>query len=76
MGFEVNNDLWALCLLSSSDLYSLIRVHGIKTFDELLTEHGGSGHGCEICKPTVASILASCWNDYVLKTELTPLQEQ
>ena len=45
-----------------------------RTFDELLTEHG-RGHGCEICKPTVASILASCWNDYVLKPELTPLQD-
>ena len=74
MGFEVNNDLCEHFAYSRQDLYSLIRVHGIKTFDELLTEHG-SGHGCEICKPTVASILASCWNDYVLKTELTPLQD-
>ncbi|MEN8624940.1 nitrite reductase large subunit NirB [Psychrobacter proteolyticus] len=74
MGFEVNNDLCEHFAYSRQDLYSLIRVQGIKTFDELLTEHG-SGHGCEICKPTVASILASCWNDYVLKTELTPLQD-
>lgn len=74
MGFEVNNDLCEHFAYSRQDLYSLIRVHGIKIFDELLTEHG-SGHGCEICKPTVASILASCWNDYVLKTELTPLQD-
>ncbi|MDN3446071.1 nitrite reductase large subunit NirB [Psychrobacter sp. APC 3281] len=74
MGFEVNNDLCEHFAYSRQDLYSLIRVHGIKTFDELLTEHG-SGHGCEICKPTVASILASCWNDYVLKTELAPLQD-
>lgn len=59
---------------SRQELYSLIRVHGIRTFDALLTEHG-SGHGCEICKPTVASILSSCWNDYVLKPELTPLQD-
>src|SRR5699024_11590642 len=51
---------------SRQEIYSLIRVHGIRTFDALLEEHG-KGHGCEICKPTVASILASCWNDYVLK---------
>ncbi|MGE6571424.1 nitrite reductase large subunit NirB [Psychrobacter namhaensis] len=74
LGFEVNNDLCEHFAYSRQDLYSLIRVHGIKTFDELLTEHG-RGHGCEICKPTVASILASCWNDYVLKPELTPLQD-
>lgn len=74
LGFEVNNDLCEHFAYSRQELYSLIRVHGIRTFDELLTEHG-SGHGCEICKPTVASILASCWNDYVLKSELTPLQD-
>ncbi|MFT5096006.1 MULTISPECIES: nitrite reductase large subunit NirB [Psychrobacter] len=74
LGFEVNNDLCEHFAYSRQELYSLIRVHGIRTFDALLTEHG-SGHGCEICKPTVASILSSCWNDYVLKPELTPLQD-
>ena len=74
LGFEVNNDLCEHFAYSRQELYSLIRVHGIRTFDELLIEHG-SGHGCEICKPTVASILSSCWNDYVLKPELTPLQD-
>ena len=28
-----------------------------------------------MCKPTVGSILASCWNDYVLTPELTGLQD-
>ncbi|WP_275950123.1 nitrite reductase large subunit NirB [Psychrobacter sp. Ps6] len=74
LGFEVNNDLCEHFAHSRQELYSLIRVQGIKTFDALLDKHG-SGHGCEICKPTVASILASCWNDYVLKPELTPLQD-
>ncbi len=74
LGFEVNNDLCEHFAYSRQELYSLIRVHGITTFSRLLDEHG-SGHGCEICKPTVASILASCWNDYVLKPELTPLQD-
>lgn len=74
LGFEVNNDLCEHFAYSRQELYSLVRVQGIKTFDALLDEHG-SGHGCEICKPTVASILASCWNDYVLKPELTPLQD-
>ena len=74
LGFEVNNDLCEHFAYTRQELYSLIRVHGIRTFDALLDEHG-NGHGCEICKPTVASILASCWNDYVLKPELTPLQD-
>ena len=74
LGFEVNNDLCEHFAYSRQELYSLIRVQGIRTFATLLEEHG-QGHGCEICKPTVASILASCWNDYVLKPELAPLQD-
>lgn len=74
LGFEVNNDLCEHFAYSRQELYSLVRVHEIKTFDELLEKHG-SGRGCEICKPAVASILSSCWNDYVLKPELAPLQE-
>jgi nitrite reductase (NADH) large subunit len=27
----------------------------------------GSGHGCEICKPAVSSILASLWNEMILQ---------
>ena len=28
-----------------------------------------------MCKPTVGSLLASCWNEYILKPEHTPLQD-
>ena len=52
----------------------LIRVEGIKTFEELLAKHG-KGYGCEVCKPTVGSLLASCWNEYILKPQHTPLQD-
>ncbi|HKA08158.1 MAG TPA: nitrite reductase small subunit NirD, partial [Gemmataceae bacterium] len=27
----------------------------------------GKGHGCEVCKPAVASILASLWNDVIVE---------
>jgi nitrite reductase (NADH) large subunit len=49
-------------------------VGQIKTFDELLAQHG-QGLGCDICKPAAASIFASCWNDFVLQPELAPLQD-
>ncbi|EHR9642047.1 TPA: NADPH-nitrite reductase large subunit [Escherichia coli] len=39
-----------------------------------LAKHG-KGYGCEVCKPTVGSLLASCWNEYILKPEHTPLQD-
>ncbi len=40
----------------------------------MLTKYG-KGYGCEVCKPTIGSILASCWNEYALTPQNTPLQD-
>ena len=73
-GIEVKNHLCAHFPYSRQELYHLIRVGGIKSFEEAIAKHG-QGYGCEVCKPTVGSILASCWNDYVLGEDLTGLQD-
>jgi nitrite reductase (NADH) large subunit len=49
-------------------------LHRIKSFDDLIVKHG-KGHGCEICKPAVASILASTWNEHVLADRHVGLQD-
>lgn len=51
---------------SRQELYDLIRVRGLKTYDEAL-ELLGEGDGCEVCKPVVASILASAWNELIIQ---------
>ncbi|MBX2808374.1 MAG: nitrite reductase large subunit NirB [Cellvibrionaceae bacterium] len=73
-GVEVNNDLCEHFPYTRQQLVDIIRVKAIKTFDELLDSHG-KGQGCDICKPTVASILASYWNDYVLEDAHIGLQD-
>ncbi|WP_305843332.1 nitrite reductase large subunit NirB [Photobacterium leiognathi] len=73
-GIEVNNYLCEHFAYSRQELFHLIRIEEIKSFDELLAKYG-QGYGCEVCKPTVGSILASCWNDYVLTPQNTPLQD-
>ncbi|MDD3328614.1 MAG: nitrite reductase large subunit NirB [Zoogloea sp.] len=73
-GMAVNNHLCEHFAHSRQALYHLVRVGQIRTFDELLAKHG-HGLGCDICKPTAASILASCWNDFVLQDELASLQD-
>ncbi|MGB1220647.1 MAG: nitrite reductase large subunit NirB, partial [Alcanivoracaceae bacterium] len=73
-GITVKNHLCEHFPYSRQELYHLVRVHEIKTFDALLAQFG-SGCGCDICKPAVASILASCWNDYVLSPALAGLQD-
>lgn len=74
LGVEVNNHVCEHFAYSRQELSDLIRVHQIKTFDELLAQYG-SGLGCEICKPAVGSILASYWNDYILRQEHIELQD-
>ncbi|MBA3686315.1 MAG: nitrite reductase large subunit, partial [Planctomycetes bacterium] len=73
-GVEVKNHVCEHFAHSRQELFHLVRVHGIRTFADLLARHG-SGLGCEICKPAVGSILAACWNDHVLDKAHAPLQD-
>ncbi len=73
-GIEVNTDICEHFPYTRQDLYHLIMVEEIKTFHELLDRHG-KGRGCEICRQAVGSILASYWNDYILKSEHIGLQD-
>lgn len=73
-GIAVSRDLCEHFPYSRQELFHLVRVERIRSFDALLLRHG-RGLGCDICKPAVASILASCWNDYVLQDSLRALQD-
>ncbi len=73
-GVEIKNHICKHFEYSRQELYHLIRIEKIKTFKELLGKYG-KGYGCEVCKPTVGSILASCWNEYILSSEHNSLQE-
>lgn len=73
-GVEVKKDVCEHFAYSRQEIYHLVRVNRIHTFEQLITRYG-HGDGCEICKPLVASVLASCWNDYLLKPAHLPLQD-
>ncbi|MEQ4543392.1 MAG: nitrite reductase large subunit NirB, partial [Pantoea agglomerans] len=74
LGVEVKKDICEHFSYSRQELYHLVRAGEFRTFDALLASHG-RGQGCEVCKPLVASLLASCWNDYLLKPAHLPLQD-
>ncbi|WKJ89127.1 nitrite reductase large subunit NirB [Methylomonas montana] len=74
LGVEVSTDICEHFPHTRQDLYHLVMVEEIKTFDELLDKHG-KGLGCEVCKQAVGSILASYWNDYILEKEHIGLQD-
>ena len=73
-GLEVNTDLCEHFKHTRQDLYTIVQTTQIKTFEELIEKHG-TGLGCDICKPAVASIMASLWNDHVLSEDTVPLQD-
>ncbi|MGZ4502021.1 MAG: nitrite reductase large subunit NirB, partial [Nocardioidaceae bacterium] len=51
--------------LSRQELFDVIAVHGYTRFDQIVEAHG-RGRGCDVCKPAIASILASQLNHHVL----------
>ncbi|WP_295686020.1 nitrite reductase large subunit NirB [uncultured Nevskia sp.] len=73
-GVLVLNHLCEHFAHSRQELFHLVKVGGQKTFDETILAHG-KGRGCDVCKPTVASIVASCWNEHVLKPKHASVQD-
>jgi nitrite reductase (NADH) large subunit len=59
---------------SRVELFEILRATGIRTFSELVARHG-TGRGCDICKPAVASMLASLGSGHVLDGEQAALQD-
>lgn len=53
---------------SRQELYDIVKLKGIQDYDHLLDEIG-SGHGCEVCKPAVAAIFASIYNETANRQE-------
>ncbi|HEY0543371.1 MAG TPA: nitrite reductase large subunit NirB [Actinoallomurus sp.] len=73
-GIEVSRALCEHFDHSRAELFDIVRVRGITTFSRLIAEHG-RGRGCDICKPVVASILASLGNGHILDGEQGGLQD-
>ncbi|MEU9604658.1 nitrite reductase large subunit NirB [Streptomyces sp. NPDC048057] len=57
-----------------AELYEIVRATGTTTFSALIDAHG-SGEGCDVCKPAVASILAGLADGHVLDGERAALQD-
>ncbi len=74
-GVAVDKSLCEHFAYTRQELYSIVRVEGVISFEELLAKHGRGHTGCDICKPAVGSILASCWNQPITDPLLVPLQD-
>ncbi|MFD2529703.1 nitrite reductase large subunit NirB [Polaribacter marinaquae] len=63
LGITVKDTVCEHFDFNRQDLYKIIEVKGYTTFNEVLDNHGNGGHGCELCKPLIASLMATIHAD-------------
>lgn len=73
-GKEVSNGLCEHFPFTRAQLFDAVRISGLRTFTAIV-ERFGTGRGCDICKPALASILASLYAEHVLDGELATMQD-
>jgi nitrite reductase (NADH) large subunit len=73
-GVEQSKSLCEHFTQSRAELFEIISATSIRTFSGLV-ERFGAGRGCDICKPVVASILASTSSEHILDGEQASLQD-
>ena len=73
-GRTVDRSLCEHFALTRQELYDVVAVHEHTSFDQIVARHG-RGRGCDICKPVVASILATQLNGHVLEGATRTLQD-
>jgi nitrite reductase (NAD(P)H) len=76
MGQEVKNVLCSHFAYSRAELFHIVMVKKLETFEAIMTSCGQPGSvGCELCKPAVASILASLFNKHIIDPNQRGLQD-
>ncbi|PGG95842.1 nitrite reductase [NAD(P)H] [Polytolypa hystricis UAMH7299] len=77
MGQEVSNHLCPHFPYSRADLYNIIAVKQLRDFVVVMKACGKrpDSLGCEVCKPTIGSILSSLFNQHIMDAKLHNLQE-
>ncbi|RMZ86401.1 hypothetical protein DV736_g6372, partial [Chaetothyriales sp. CBS 134916] len=77
LGQTVLNHMCLHFEFSRADMYNIIYVKKLKTFGDVMRDSGNDPEsaGCEVCKPAIASILASMFNKHILEKPLHGLQD-
>jgi nitrite reductase (NADH) large subunit len=74
VGRTVDTSLCEHFAMTRQELFDVVAVHGYTRFDEIIEAHG-RGRGCDVCKPAIASILASQLGGHVLDPDTRILQD-
>lgn len=73
-GAALSNALCEHFDMSRRQLFDAVRVSGLATFTAVIARFG-TGRGCDICKPALASILSTLIGGHVLSGENATLQD-
>ncbi|CEM35628.1 unnamed protein product [Vitrella brassicaformis CCMP3155] len=76
MGKDAFSGICSHFPLTRKQLFDVVKIKGLKSYKEIF-DHVGKGDpkGCETCKPAIASILASLWNEHILASSRDVLQD-
>lgn len=76
MGQEVKNHLCSHIAFSRAELFHIVMVKKLDSFEAIMQECGEPGSlGCELCKPAIASILSSLFNRHIIDPGQKGLQD-
>jgi nitrite reductase (NADH) large subunit len=73
-GVEVSTAMCEHFSMARAELYASVKSEGLHTFTQVIEAHG-TGRGCAVCKPVVASILSSLGGGHVLQPDQAHLQD-
>ncbi|WP_404353063.1 nitrite reductase large subunit NirB [Phycicoccus jejuensis] len=73
-GLAVSSAMCEHFAMARAELFNVVMVSGLRRWSEIV-QRFGSGRGCDICKPAVASILASLYDEHVLGEDRAALQD-
>lgn len=74
IGRTVDRSLCEHFALTRQELFDMVAVHQYTSFDQIVAAHG-TGRGCDVCKPVIASVLASTVGGHVLEGATAVLQD-
>ncbi|UOE45365.1 nitrite reductase large subunit NirB [Agromyces larvae] len=73
-GVAISRALCEHIPISRQELFDSVRVLGLTSFDDIMARLG-TGRGCDVCKPAIASILAAEHGSYILDAGRGTLQD-
>jgi nitrite reductase (NAD(P)H) len=77
MGQEVKNYLCPHFTYSRADLFNIVMVKKLETFEAIMQLCGKEpgSLGCEVCKPAIGSIISSLFNKHIMDPDRKGLQD-